>query len=132
MIKLFGCAKQVCVLQLSISYCVSLIYMVTITRYVFINIVQTEHFPAVQFDLGYEKNMSFRVIPKSPKVWKKVRKLDSDSFKVPNSVRTREPVLVEVYLLPRTLLRSCVLKCVNMLISVSQMPCWDNPSRFLQ
>ena len=33
--------------------------MVTITRHVFINIFQTEHFSALQCDMGYEKNMSF-------------------------------------------------------------------------
>ena len=26
--------------------------------------------------MGYEKNMSFHVIPKSPKVWKKVKRSD--------------------------------------------------------
>ena len=61
-VKLFDCTKQVCVLQLPISYCVTLI-MVTITRHVFINIFQTECISAVKFDTGYEKNMSFLVIP---------------------------------------------------------------------
>ena len=32
---------------------------------------QTGHFSAVKFVMGYEKNMSFLVIPKSPKVLKK-------------------------------------------------------------
>ena len=45
--------------------------MVTITRHVSINILQTEHFSAVQFAIGYDKNMSFFVIAKSPKVLKK-------------------------------------------------------------
>ena len=38
--------------------------MVTITRHVFINIFQTEHFSAAKFAIamGYEKNMSFLVI----------------------------------------------------------------------
>ena len=52
--------------------------MVTITRHVFINIFQTEHLihcVAVKFSVGYEKNMSFLVIAKSPKVWKKVEKI---------------------------------------------------------
>ena len=57
-------------LQLCISYCVSLI-MVTITRHIFINIFETEHFSAVKFDMGYEKNMNFLVIAKYPKVKKK-------------------------------------------------------------
>ena len=57
-------------LQLAISYCVILI-VVTMTRHIFINIFQTEHSLAVIFDMGYEKNMSFFVIPKSPNVWKK-------------------------------------------------------------
>ena len=33
--------------------------MVTITRHIFINIFQTEHFLAVKCSIGYEKNMSF-------------------------------------------------------------------------
>ena len=37
---------------------------------------QTEHFLAVEFNLGYEKSMSFFVLWKSPKVWKKIEKLD--------------------------------------------------------
>ena len=45
--------------------------MVTITRHIFINISQTEHFSTVKFAIGYEKNMSFLVIAKSPKVWQK-------------------------------------------------------------
>ena len=50
---------------LYISGYLSLI-MVTINRQVFINFFQTEHFSAVKFVMGYEKNMSFHVIPKSP------------------------------------------------------------------
>ena len=43
--------------------------MVTITRNIFINIFQMECFSAVKFAMVYEKNMSFLVISKSPKVW---------------------------------------------------------------
>ena len=81
MVKPFWFTKQFCILQLSISYCVSLI-MVTITRHIFLNIFQTEHFSSVKFAMGYEKNMSFPVIPKSPKVWKKVKKIRLGSFKL--------------------------------------------------
>ena len=56
-------------------YCVSLI-RVTITRHVFINIFQVEQFSAVKFDKGYEKNISFLVMPKSQKVWKQFEKSD--------------------------------------------------------
>ena len=42
---------------------------------IFINIFRTEHFSAVKFVMGYEKNMNFLVIVKSPKVWKKVEKI---------------------------------------------------------
>ena len=70
--------KQVGILQFSISYCVSFI-MVTITRHVFINVLQTEHFSAAKFVMGYEKNMSF-LIAKSPKVWEKVEKIGLGSF----------------------------------------------------
>ena len=54
-IKPFGFTNQFCILQLPISYCVSLI-MVTITRHVFTNIFQMEHCSAVEFAMGYEKN----------------------------------------------------------------------------
>ena len=46
--------------------CVRLI-MVTITMNVFINIFKMEQFTAVKFVMGYEKNISFLVILKSPK-----------------------------------------------------------------
>ena len=65
-------------------YCVRLI-MVTITRNVFTNIFQTEHFSAVKFAMGYEKNMSFLVIPKSPKVGKKLKKSDWVALKAETS-----------------------------------------------
>ena len=75
-VKSFGRTKQFCIMQLPISYCAILI-VVAITRHVFINFFQTEHISAVKFNMGYEKNMSFLVIPKSPKVWqKKLKKLD--------------------------------------------------------
>ena len=45
--------------------------MVTITRHIFIGIFHMGHFSAVEFDMGYEKNMSFLVKPKSLKVPKK-------------------------------------------------------------
>ena len=51
-------------------YCVSL-NMVTITRHVFINIFQTEHFSSVKFAMGYEKNiMSFFFNSKVSKFWR--------------------------------------------------------------
>ena len=42
--------------------------------HIFINIFQTVglHFSAVKFTRGNEKNTSFILIPKSPKVWKKL------------------------------------------------------------
>ena len=80
-VKPFGFMKQFCILQLPISYCVSLI-IVPITRQVSTNIFQPEHFSAVKFAMGCEKNMSFLVIGKSPKVWKKVEKIGLGSFKV--------------------------------------------------
>ena len=71
MVKPFECTKQFCVLQVPISYCVSLI-MVTITRQVFINIFQTKHFSAVKFTMGYEKKKkNFLVIEISPKIFLK-------------------------------------------------------------
>ena len=49
--------------------------MVTITRHIFINTFQTEHFSPVKFAMGYEKNMSFLMMPKSPKVGEKSWKI---------------------------------------------------------
>ena len=55
--------------------------MATITRHDFISIFQMEHFLAVKFAMGYDKNMSFLVIVKSPKNWKtKVEKIGLGSF----------------------------------------------------
>ena len=45
--------------------------MVTLTTHLLINIFQTQHFWAAKFYMGYEENMSFLVIPKSPKVGEK-------------------------------------------------------------
>ena len=56
-------------LQLPIPYFVSLV-MVTI----FIDTFVMEHFSAVKFAMGYEKNMSFLLIPKSPKVGNKLKR----------------------------------------------------------
>ncbi len=50
-VKPFGCKKRLCILQLPIPYCISLI-MVTITSHIFINIFQTVHFSAVKFTTG--------------------------------------------------------------------------------
>ncbi len=66
-VKPFGHKKRLRILQLPIPYCVSLI-MVTITSHIFINMFQTVHFSAVKFTRGNEKNMSFLLIPTSPKV----------------------------------------------------------------
>ena len=54
--------------------------MVTIIRQFFIDIFQMQHFSAMKYYMGYGKNMSFLVIPKSPKVWKKVEKIGLGSF----------------------------------------------------
>ena len=40
-----------------------------------------QHFSAMIFYMGYEKNMSFLMIPKSPKIGKKVEKIGLGSFK---------------------------------------------------
>ncbi len=54
--------------------------MVTITSYIFINIIQTVHFSAVKFTRGNEKNMSFLLIPKSPKLWEKSEAIGPGTF----------------------------------------------------
>ena len=51
-VKPFGRTKQFCILHLPLSYHVSLI-MVTITRHIFINNFQMDHYSAVEFDRGY-------------------------------------------------------------------------------
>ena len=66
LVKLVECMKR---LQLPIPYCVNLI-VVTITSHILINILQIVHFSALKFTMGYEKNMSFRPIFKSHKIWK--------------------------------------------------------------
>ena len=50
---------------------------------------QMEHFSAVKFAVGYEKNMNFLVMPKSSKVWKKkkVEKIGLGSCKMINPMR---------------------------------------------
>ena len=78
-IKPFGCWKVFCILQLPICYRVSLI-IITTTRHIFNKFFQTEHFSALKFYIVYEKNMNFLVIPKFPKVWKKVEKIALGSF----------------------------------------------------
>ncbi len=75
----FGHKKRLSILQWSIPYCVSLI-MVTITSHIFINIFQTVHFSAVKFTWGNEKNMSFLLIPKSPKVEEKSEAIGPVTF----------------------------------------------------
>ncbi len=63
-----------------IPYCVS-IMMATITRNIFINIIQTVHFLAVTFTRGGEKNMTILLIPKSQKVWEKSGPIGLGFFK---------------------------------------------------
>ena len=70
-----GYKKRLGILQLPIPYCVSII-MDTITSHIFIEIFQTVHFSAVKFIRGNEKNMIFLLIPKSKKVWKKMKHSD--------------------------------------------------------
>ncbi len=76
----FGHKKRLRILQLPIPYCVSLI-MVTITSHIFTNIFQMVYFSAVKFTRGNEKNMSFLLIPKSQKVWKKSEAIRPGTFK---------------------------------------------------
>ena len=62
MVKPFGCMKQFCMLQFSMSYCVSL-FMITVTRHVFIDFFQTKHFAAVEFATNDQENKIFLVTP---------------------------------------------------------------------
>ena len=75
MVKWLGCTKQICILQLPISYSVSLIMAtICITRHIFIDIFQMECFSATKFAMSYEKNMSLLLMPKSPKFEKKLKR----------------------------------------------------------
>ncbi len=58
------------------------IYMVTITSHIFINLFQTVHFSAVKFSWGNEKNMIFLLIPKSHRFAKNLKRLDQAPFKL--------------------------------------------------
>ncbi len=80
-VKPFGHKKRLRILQLPILYCVSLI-MVTITSHIFTNIFRMVHFSAVRFTRGNEKNMSFLLIPKSPKVWEKSEAIGPGTFNI--------------------------------------------------
>ena len=76
--------------------------MVTITRQVFTNIFKTEHFSAVKFAIGYDKNMSYTKISKSFKK-KGVEKIGLGPFKCMswgkiNTKLKKEAVLTEIYL----------------------------------
>ncbi len=70
LVKQFGPFKKLIENSWSIPYCVSLI-MITKISYIFINIFQIVHFLSYKIYQSFEKNMSFLLIPKSQKVWKK-------------------------------------------------------------
>ena len=55
--RLDTCTKQFCYNVVAYILLCKLIIMVTITRHVFINILQTKHFTTVKFAMGYEKNI---------------------------------------------------------------------------
>ena len=81
-IQPFGCTKQFCILQLTISYYTcKLNYGYSITRQVLVTILHMEHLSTGKFVMSYEKNKSFLVIHILPKVClKKVEKLEHGSF----------------------------------------------------
>ena len=72
-VKPFIWSKQFCVLQLRIFYYVKL----TLCNYGYHNQARFHLYlpngTLSKFDMDYEKNMNFLVIPKSPKVWKKLK-----------------------------------------------------------
>ena len=47
--------------------------MGTITGHIFIHIFQMEHSSSVKFDISYEKNMNFLVVPNLQKLVKKLK-----------------------------------------------------------
>ena len=71
------------ILYIAVAYiflCISLI-MVTITRHIFINLFQMEHFLAVKFAMGYEKNELSCDSKISKSLEKKVEKIGLGSLK---------------------------------------------------
>ena len=55
--------------------------MVTITRYIFINIFKVEYFSAVKFDIGYEKILAFLWYKNVQKFEEKLKILDWASLR---------------------------------------------------
>ena len=114
--KLFGSLKQFCILQLPmIPYCVSLI-MVTLTRHDFVNIFQMEHFSAVKFAKGYEKNISYLVTPKSPKVGQKLNKSDWAPLNKKHYFRPTDPTIQKFHFIARQQFSFLGLICVLALL----------------
>ena len=56
--------------------------MVTLTSHIFTDILQREHFLAINFLVSNEKNMGYLLIPKSQKAWEKVEKIGLGSFNI--------------------------------------------------
>ena len=49
--------------------------------------------------MGYEKNMSFLVIAKSPKVWKQIEKIGLGSFKLHLKLKTMDTLTKQNHIL---------------------------------
>ena len=79
-VKPFGCTKQFCIMQLSIPYCVRLI-MVTITRHVFIYILQMEHFLSCEIWHGQWKKIWPPLWNQKLQMFEKVEQTGMGSFK---------------------------------------------------
>ena len=79
MVKLVGCTNQFCILQLPIPYCVCLT-MIKITRHVFINIFQKEHFSAGNLTWVMRKIWAFLWYHNLQKLEKKVEKIGLGYF----------------------------------------------------
>ena len=81
-----------------ILHCVRLITVtITTSSHIFINIFQTVHFSAVKFTSGNEKNMSFLLIPKSQKGWKKSEAIEPGSSKSHHVSRMRMNLIFRTF-----------------------------------
>ena len=74
------------ILSVAVTHILLNLIMVTITRQVFINIIQMEYFSVVKFDKNYEKKYELSCDTKILKSWEKIVKIRLSSFRDKSSV----------------------------------------------
>ena len=85
----------------------------TLTRHDFVNIFQMEHFSAVKFAMGYEKNISYLVTPKSPKVGQKLNKSDWAPLNKKHYFRPTNPNIQKFHFRARQQFSFLGLMCIG-------------------